>query len=176
MTRDSGHMMRLDLRDQALPRPDRCSRSARPPASPRPPRRPCRSRPCTYSRPAVCAACADPACPERRTACRFCSKRPVMRVRVVCGLLETMATFWPTSLLVSVLLPMFGRPMTETTAVLVIFMKISPKELNFYLLHRCASFSLLLSAEGLSPPIQRFSAVWRRRQEGTGHQWFPFPS
>ena len=45
-------------------------------------------------------------------------------------------------------------------------MKISPKELNFYLLHGCASFSLLPSAKGLSPPIQRFAAVWRRRQEG----------
>ena len=47
-----------------------------------------------------------------------------MRVRVVCGLLDTMATFWPTSLFVSVDLPTFGRPTTDTTAVFVILLII----------------------------------------------------
>ncbi|GMA85623.1 hypothetical protein GCM10025868_08730 [Angustibacter aerolatus] len=35
---------------------------------------------------------------------------PRMACRVVCGLLEVMATFCPTSALVSVDLPAFGRP------------------------------------------------------------------
>ena len=35
---------------------------------------------------------------------------PRMVCRVVCGLLEVIATFWPTSALVSVDLPAFGRP------------------------------------------------------------------
>ncbi len=36
----------------------------------------------------------------------------MMRVRVVCGLGETMAIFSPISRLSSVLLPTFGRPMS----------------------------------------------------------------
>src|SRR5580692_912682 len=39
---------------------------------------------------------------------------PWMRVRVVCGLAVTMATFSPMSALTSVDLPALGRPMTET--------------------------------------------------------------
>ena len=37
-----------------------------------------------------------------------------MRVRVVCGLWVTMASFWPSSALSRVDLPAFGRPMMET--------------------------------------------------------------
>src|SRR5258708_2432496 len=37
-----------------------------------------------------------------------------IRLRVVCGLSETMATFWPTSVFTSVDLPTLGRPTTET--------------------------------------------------------------
>jgi hypothetical protein len=37
-----------------------------------------------------------------------------MRLRVVCGLGETMATFWPTRVLTSVDLPAFGRPTIAT--------------------------------------------------------------
>ena len=37
-----------------------------------------------------------------------------MRWRVVCGLSETIATFWPTNRLSSVDLPAFGRPTSET--------------------------------------------------------------
>ena len=37
-----------------------------------------------------------------------------MRLRVVCGLSETIATFWPTSRLTRVDLPTFGRPTTVT--------------------------------------------------------------
>src|SRR6185503_14274927 len=37
-----------------------------------------------------------------------------MRVRVVCGLSETMASLWPTMRLRSVDLPAFGRPSNET--------------------------------------------------------------
>ena len=43
---------------------------------------------------------------------RFTTAR--MRLRVVCGLSETIATFWPTSRLTSVDLPTFGRPTTVT--------------------------------------------------------------
>ena len=39
---------------------------------------------------------------------------PVIRVRVVCGLEVTMATFSPTSRLVRLDLPTLGRPMTAT--------------------------------------------------------------
>ena len=38
-----------------------------------------------------------------------------MSRRVVCGLSETIATFWPTSAFTSVDLPTFGRPRTATT-------------------------------------------------------------
>src|SRR6266513_3798518 len=37
-----------------------------------------------------------------------------MRVRVVCGLSDTMASLWPTTRLRSVDLPAFGRPRNET--------------------------------------------------------------
>ena len=37
-----------------------------------------------------------------------------MRLRVVCGLSDTMAIFVPTSRLRSVDLPAFGRPMSDT--------------------------------------------------------------
>src|ERR1051325_3199784 len=37
-----------------------------------------------------------------------------MRVRVVCGLSDTMASLWPTMRLSSVDLPAFGRPRNET--------------------------------------------------------------
>ena len=37
-----------------------------------------------------------------------------MRLRVVCGLSETMATFWPTSWFTSVDFPTLGRPTRET--------------------------------------------------------------
>ena len=40
-----------------------------------------------------------------------------MRLRVVCGLSETMATFWPTRLFTSVDLPTLGRPTTVTSPV-----------------------------------------------------------
>ena len=46
---------------------------------------------------------------------------PVMRLRVVCGLLETMATFSPTSALVSVLLPTLGRPAMVIMAFFCIY-------------------------------------------------------
>src|ERR1700722_6341809 len=39
---------------------------------------------------------------------------PWMRLRVVCGLGETMATFWPTRVLTSVDLPALGRPTIAT--------------------------------------------------------------
>src|SRR6267143_795165 len=39
---------------------------------------------------------------------------PRIRLRVVCGLGLTMASFWPTSRLSSVLLPTFGRPTMAT--------------------------------------------------------------
>jgi hypothetical protein len=45
---------------------------------------------------------------------------PQMRLRVVCGLLLTMAIFSPTSALVSVDLPTFGRPQTVIMAVFLI--------------------------------------------------------
>ena len=41
-------------------------------------------------------------------------RTPTMRWRVVCGLSETIATFWPTNRLSSVDLPAFGRPTSET--------------------------------------------------------------
>ena len=37
-----------------------------------------------------------------------------MSRRVVCGLSETIATFWPTSAFTRVDLPTFGRPTTAT--------------------------------------------------------------
>src|SRR3546814_1462013 len=40
---------------------------------------------------------------------------PISRVRVVCTLGLTIATFWPTSALVSVDLPAFGAPTMATT-------------------------------------------------------------
>ena len=48
---------------------------------------------------------------SKRTICPsglFTTAR--MRLRVVCGLSETMATFWPTRLFTSVDLPTLGRP------------------------------------------------------------------
>src|ERR1700722_9531580 len=42
------------------------------------------------------------------------SSTPVMRFRVVCGLLVTIATFSPTSAFSSVLLPALGRPKIDT--------------------------------------------------------------
>ena len=41
-------------------------------------------------------------------------RTPTIRWRVVCGLSETIATFWPTNRLSSVDLPAFGRPTSET--------------------------------------------------------------
>src|SRR5271156_2321435 len=41
-------------------------------------------------------------------------RMPWMRLRVVCGLGETMATFWPTRVLTSVDLPALGRPTIAT--------------------------------------------------------------
>ena len=41
-------------------------------------------------------------------------RTPTMRWRVVCGLSETIATFWPTKRLSSVDLPAFGRPTSAT--------------------------------------------------------------
>ena len=52
---------------------------------------------------------------SKRTICapgRFTTAR--MRLRVVWGLSETMATFWPTSRLTRVDLPTLGRPITVT--------------------------------------------------------------
>src|SRR6185437_514897 len=42
------------------------------------------------------------------------SKAPWMRVRVVCGLAVTIATFSPTSALINVDFPALGRPIMET--------------------------------------------------------------
>src|SRR5262249_49987528 len=42
-------------------------------------------------------------------------KMPTMRLRVVCGFGETMATFWPRMRLSSVDLPALGRPTRATT-------------------------------------------------------------
>ncbi len=39
---------------------------------------------------------------------------PMMRLRVVCGLGDTIATFCPTNWLINVDLPTFGRPITAT--------------------------------------------------------------
>ena len=54
-------------------------------------------------------------------------RTPRMRVRVVCGLSETIATFWPTSRFSSVDLPALGRP---TSATKPAFMRIAPRPGN----------------------------------------------
>src|ERR1017187_3955592 len=55
----------------------------------------------------ICAAGCTPFCAGTSTT-------PAMRLRVVCGLAETMATFSPVKALSSVLLPAFGRPRMAT--------------------------------------------------------------
>src|ERR1700737_5417162 len=42
-------------------------------------------------------------------------RMPTMRLRVVCGLVETMETFWPRIRFSRVDLPAFGRPTRATT-------------------------------------------------------------
>ena len=71
-----------------------------------------RCRPCARSCGAAAGEC--PACRERPPARRDSSSRPRIRVLVVCGLSETMASLVPTIRLSSVDLPAFGRPMNET--------------------------------------------------------------
>src|SRR5271157_129069 len=59
----------------------------------------------------ICAA----GCESRRAPLRAgTSTTPAMRLRVVCGLAETMATFSPIRALSSVLLPELGRPRMAT--------------------------------------------------------------
>src|SRR5271166_778252 len=53
-------------------------------------------------------------CPEGRLPLRSTLTMPWMRLRVVCGLRVTMASFSPTSALSNVDFPAFGRPMIET--------------------------------------------------------------
>ena len=92
----------------------RSARSRRPPRGPRRPGR-CsswRRPPCAGSSRAW--ACGCPGCRRARSAPpgRFTTAR--MRLRVVWGLSETIATFWPTSRLTRVDLPTLGRPTTVT--------------------------------------------------------------
>src|SRR3546814_18336688 len=49
-----------------------------------------------------------------RICVSFWSATPISRVRVVCALGLTIATFWPTSALTSVDLPALGAPTTAT--------------------------------------------------------------
>src|SRR5271166_5545368 len=53
-------------------------------------------------------------CPEGRLPLRSTLTMPWMRLRVVCGLRVTMASFSPTSALSRVDFPALGRPMMET--------------------------------------------------------------
>src|SRR5271165_1877266 len=53
-------------------------------------------------------------CPEGRFPLRSTLTMPWMRLRVVCGLRVTMASFSPTSAFSSVDFPALGRPMMET--------------------------------------------------------------
>src|SRR5271157_5662628 len=53
-------------------------------------------------------------CPAGRLPLRSTLTMPWMRLRVVCGLRVTMASFSPTSAFSSVDLPALGRPMMET--------------------------------------------------------------
>src|SRR5271165_3201736 len=53
-------------------------------------------------------------CPEGRLPLRSTLTMPWMRLRVVCGLRVTMASFSPTSAFSSVDFPALGRPMMET--------------------------------------------------------------
>ena len=80
---------------------------------------------------------------------------PVMRPRVVCGLLDTMATFSPTRALVSVLLPTFGRPAIVIMAFLVIML----------LLFQAASASFYRN----SLPLNRWP--WQSRQARRSPSW-----
>ena len=50
------------------------------------------------------------------TSCHSSTRVATPRIarRVVCGLSETIATFWPTSALTSVDLPTLGRPASAT--------------------------------------------------------------
>src|SRR6185503_4167827 len=62
-------------------------------------------------------------------------RTPIMRVRVVCGLSDTMAIFSPTSLLSSVDLPAFGRPISATVPDLLFWVSIRAIDfgnLSFY--------------------------------------------
>src|ERR671919_482132 len=74
---------------------------------------------------------------SRKAICpRGSLRMPTMRLRVVCGLGETMATFWPRMRLSSVDLPALGRPTRATIPNAVIEERETPRRLPLFHQHK----------------------------------------